>query len=146
MALATGVLYRASLNHDWLLRLRRQWRITQCTGNSIWNDAFRDIPSLFVLVPLFGDRSVVGFVRYYSYEQEDISLFLEYATWIVDSEGTQSQIDGPGILLTKKSGIESVIFLNTGKNEPAGNPDALKSKTICLPSRYLPNSWPSTSP
>jgi hypothetical protein len=90
------------------------------TGHSIWKDAFQDIPSFFVLVQLSGDRSINGFLRDYSYEQEDMSLFLEYAAWIVDEEGTQSQIDGPGILLTKKSGIESVIFLNTGKNEPRG--------------------------
>jgi hypothetical protein len=120
MALATGVLYSASLNLDWLLRLLRKWRITQRTGNSIWNDAFQDILSLFVLVQLSGGRSVVDFLCYYPYEQEDISLFLEYAAWIVDEEGTQFQIDGPGILLTKKSGIESVTFLNTGKNEPRG--------------------------
>jgi hypothetical protein len=120
MALATGVLYSASLNHDWLLRLLRKWRIAQRTGNSIWNDAFQDIPSFFVLVKLYGDRSIVGFLLYYSYEQEDMSLFMEYAAWIVDSEGTRSPIDGSGILLTKKSGIESVTFLNTGKNEPRG--------------------------
>jgi hypothetical protein len=92
MALATGVLYSASLNHDWLLRLLRKWRIAQRTGNSIWNDAFQDITSIFVLVQLSGDRSIVGFLRYYSYEQEDMSLFLEYAAWIVDEEGTPSQI------------------------------------------------------
>jgi hypothetical protein len=120
MALATGVLYSASLNHDWLLRLLRMWRIAQRTGNSIWNDAFQDIPSFFVLVKLYGDRSIVVFLQYNSYEQEDMSLFMEYAAWIVDSEGTRSPIDGSGILLTKKSGIESVTFLNTGKNEPRG--------------------------
>src|ERR1035437_2759098 len=74
----------------------------------------------FVLVQLPGDRSIVGFLRYNSYEQEDMSLLLEYAAWIVDEEGTQSQIEGSGILLTKKSGIESATFLNTGKNEPRG--------------------------
>ena len=44
-------------------------------------------------------------------------MFLEDAAWIVDEEGTQSPIDGPGILLTKQAGIESVSFLN-----PANSP------------------------
>jgi hypothetical protein len=119
LALATGILYSASLNHDWLLRLLRKWSITQRTArSSIWNDAFQDIPSSFVLVQLSRDRSIIGYLRYYSDEPEDSSLFLEDAAWIVDEKGTQSPIDGPGILLTKQAGIESVSFLNTGMDEP----------------------------
>jgi hypothetical protein len=122
LALASGILYSASLNHDWLLRLLRKWNITQRTArNSIWNDAFQDIPSSFVLVQLSRDRSVVGYLRYYSDEPEDASLFLEDAAWIVDDEGTQSPIDGPGILLTKQAGIESVSFLRTRINQRHGN-------------------------
>ena len=118
LALATGVLYSANLNNDWLLRLLRKFRITQRTArNAIWNDAFQDIPSSYVLVQLSRVRSIVGYLRYYSDEPEDASLFLEDAAWIVDEEGTQSPIDGPGILLTKQAGIESVSFLN-----PANSP------------------------
>jgi hypothetical protein len=121
LALAFGILYSASLNHDWLLRFLRKLRITQRTArNSIWNDAFQDIPSSFVLVQLSRDRTVIGYLRYYSDEQDDASLFLEDAAWIVDNEGTQEPIDGPGILLTKQSGIESVSFLKTGRNRPDG--------------------------
>jgi len=117
LALVTGILVSASLNHDWLLRLLRKLRITQRTArNSIWNDAFQYIPSSFVLVQLSRDCSIVGYLRYYSDEQDDASLFLEDAAWIIDEEGTQSPIDGPGILLTKQSGIESVSFLKTRKN------------------------------
>jgi hypothetical protein len=118
LALASGILYSANLNHDWVLRLLRKVSITQRTArNSIWNDAFQDIPGSFVLVQLSGDRAVIGYLRYYSDEQEDASLFLEDAAWIVDEEGTQNPIDGPGILLTKQAGIESVSFLNTEKNQ-----------------------------
>ncbi len=121
-ALATGILFSANLNHDWLLRLLRKLRITQRTArNSIWNDAFQDIPSSFVLVQLSRDRAVIGYLRYYSDEPEDASLFLEDAAWIVDDNGTQSPIEGPGILLTRQAGIESVSFLNTGRNEAGGH-------------------------
>jgi hypothetical protein len=113
LALAAGFLYSANLNHDWLLQLLRKLNITQRTArNSIWNDAFQDIPSSFVLVQLSDDRSIIGYLRYYSDEPDDASLFLEDAAWILD-DGTQSPIEGPGILLTKLAGIESVSFLNT---------------------------------
>jgi len=117
LALALGILYSANLNHDWLLRLLRKLSITQRTArNSIWNDAFQDIPSSFVVVQLSRDRTVIGYLRYYSDEQDDASLFLEDAAWIIDPDGTQSPIDGPGILITKQAGIESVSFLKTGRN------------------------------
>jgi hypothetical protein len=122
LALSMSLLYSANLNHDWLLRLLRKLSVTQRTArNSIWIDAFQDIPSSYVLVQLSGDRAVIGYLRYYSDEQDDASLFLEDAAWIVDDEGAQSPIEGPGILLTKQAGIESVSFLNTGKSEPGGN-------------------------
>lgn len=121
-AFALGILYSASLNRDWPLRLLRKWGITQRTArNSIWIDAFQDISSSFVLVQLSRDRSIIGYLRYYSDEPEDGSLFLEDAAWIVDEAGTQSPIAGPGILLTKLAGIESVSFLNTGRSQPGGN-------------------------
>ena len=113
LALVSGILYSANLNHDWTLRLLRMLNITGRTArNSIWNDALQDIPSSYVLVQLAGDRSLVGYLRYYSDEPEDASLFLEDAAWIMDDEGTQNPIDGPGILVTKQAGIESISFLN----------------------------------
>jgi hypothetical protein len=122
LVLAVGILYSANLNRDWLLRLLRKFSITQRTArNSIWNDAFQDIPSSFVLVQLSGDRAVIGYLRYYSDEPEDASLFLEDAAWIVDEQGTQDPIDGPGILLTKHAGIESVSFLRTGRDQSNEN-------------------------
>ena len=121
LAFAIGILHSSNLNHDWLLRLLRRFRITHRTArSSIWNDAFQDISTSFVLVQLSGDRTIIGYLRYYSDEPEDASLFLEDAAWIADDQGTQDPIDGPGILLTKQAGIESISFLNTGKNQPGG--------------------------
>jgi hypothetical protein len=122
LVLAWGILYSANLNHDWLLQILRRLGITQRTArNSIWNDAFQDIPNSFVLVQLSGDRAIIGYLRYYSDKPEEASLFLEDAAWIMDNEGTQVPIDGPGILITKQAGIESVSFLNTGQNPSDGN-------------------------
>jgi hypothetical protein len=112
-AVVVGVFFSANLNRDWLLRVFRKFHVTQRTArSSIWNDAFQDIPSSCVLVQLSGGRSIVGFLRYYSDEPDEASLFLEDAAWIVNEDGTQQPIDGPGILITKQTGIESVSFLN----------------------------------
>ena len=96
LALSAGVLYSANLNQDWVLRLLRKLSITQRTArNTIWNDALQDVPSSYVLVQLSGDRSIIGYLRYYSDEPEDASVFLEDAAWVVDDEGKQNPIDGP---------------------------------------------------
>ena len=51
-------------------------------------------------------RSVIGWIRNYSDEDETTELFLEDAAW-VDTDGNEFPIQGPGILLTKSLGIES---------------------------------------
>lgn len=64
----------------------------------------------------------MGWVRDYSDDVIDPSLFLEKAAWIVKHEdGTETEmtIEDPGILLTKEMAIEYVIFLGWHKQTPA---------------------------
>jgi uncharacterized protein DUF6338 len=111
-SLVLGVLYAANINHDWLMKLFRWMHVTERTArSSIWNDVFQEIPRGFVQVGLQGDIRVVGWLRYYSDEAEDASLFLERAAWY-DKDGNENAVDGPGILLTKQVGIEYILFLN----------------------------------
>lgn len=113
-AAVLAIIYSANLNHDWVLRLLRKIGVTQRTArNTIWNDTFQDIQASYVLVEIAGNRRLIGFVRYYSDDPEENSIFLEDAAWILDDEGTQQPILGPGILLTRLSGIESISFLGT---------------------------------
>ncbi len=56
-------------------------------------------------------RTVVEFLRYYSDDVEQASLFLQDAAWL-DADGAQTPIDRPGILLTKEAGIVSISFLD----------------------------------
>ena len=56
-------------------------------------------------------RMVRGWLRCYSDEAEDSTFFLEAATWVGD-DGNQYPVNGPGILFTKESGIQFVMFLN----------------------------------
>ena len=111
-ALLLGILYAANINHDWLMKLFRLMRVTERTARStIWNDVFQEIGGS-VQVGIAGDIRIVGWLRYYSDEAEDSSLFIEQAAWI-DKEGAENPITGPGILLTKEVGIEHILFLDT---------------------------------
>ncbi|MEO7028524.1 MAG: DUF6338 family protein [Acidobacteriaceae bacterium] len=109
-SLILGILYAANVNHDWMLGLLRKTRITERTARStIWNDTFQEVGG-FVQIGMSGGQSVLGWVRYYSDEVDDGSVFLEDAAWI-DDKGDEQPIDGPGILLTREAKIESVMFL-----------------------------------
>jgi Family of unknown function (DUF6338) len=118
-AVVLALLYGANVNHDWLLKILRKWNVTERTArNSIWSDTFQDIKNTYILVGMKDGRGVLGYLRYYSDDWEDASLFLEDAAW-VDEQGVQLPIDGPGILLTKESGIAFVSFITP---KPAGTP------------------------
>ena len=107
-----GVVYAANINHDWMMKLFRWMKVTERTARStIWNDVFQEIGGA-VQVGLAGDIRVIGWLRYYSDEAEESSVFLEQAAWI-DKEGTETPITGPGILLTKEVGIEYILFLDS---------------------------------
>lgn len=122
-AVVLGLFYSAALNHDWLLALFRKCGITERTARStIWNDAFQDIPNHYVSIGLSDKRQVIGYVRYYSDEADDCSIFLEDAAWIDPETSDQIPIDGPGILLTRQVGIEFVMFLS-----PHRDPDGQDS-------------------
>jgi hypothetical protein len=88
----------------WMRVSRRSWR------DSIWSDVFHNFGQA-VQVELADGRSVMGWLKYFSDRPEEASLFLERAAWI-DSDLNVIQIDGPGIFLTKESGIRSIAFLN----------------------------------
>jgi hypothetical protein len=118
-----AIVYSANINQDWVMWLLRHLKVTERTARkTIWNDAFQEVGGM-VQVGISGDRKILGWLRYYSDEAEDSSLFLETASWLKTQEdGTEIEqpIDGPGILLTKESGIEYVMFLNWAKRELEG--------------------------
>src|SRR5208283_2176078 len=111
-----GAIYAASINHNWLTAPFRRFKVTQRSARStVWNDVFSDLKG-FVQVGMSDGRSVIGWIRNYSDEDESTELFLEDAAW-VDSDGNEFPIHGPGILLTKSLGIEYVMFLDYGDEE-----------------------------
>jgi uncharacterized protein DUF6338 len=111
IAIILSVAMSYATNHDLFGRgFRRLGVSTRTWRNSIWNDVFVDYGGA-VQVELTDGRSVMGWLRYYSDKPDEASLFLEHAAWVAPDQ-TQILIDGPGILLTKDSGILAVSFLN----------------------------------
>lgn len=131
-SIVLAILYSANINRDWAMSALRWMRVTERTGRkTIWNDAFQEIGGM-VQVGISGERKILGWLRYYSDEAKDGSLFLESASWVrkdVDGVESEEPIDGPGILLTKESGIEYVMFLEWAKREITDDEssDTLKS-------------------
>jgi len=121
LALFFGIGYASNINYDLLSRLLFRLGIPiRGSRVNIWNDAFEELDG-FVQVGLPGGRRVVGWVRDFSDEEDVYELFLENAAW-VDEKGNQQPINGPGILLTKESGIEYVTFLYEDEEEDEDAP------------------------
>ena len=114
-----SLAYGAGLNRDIFHATLRRLKLTEKTSRvSVWNDALQDIQSRYLLVELGDQRTVVGYLRYYSDDVEQASLFLEDAAWL-NEDGLQTPIEGPGILLTKDAGIVSISFLDPVVTDPA---------------------------
>ncbi len=115
-AMALGILYAANINHDWVLTFLRKIHVTERTSRtSIWGDTFQKFGGT-VQVGLADGRTVIGWVRYYSDDPADASIFLEEAKW-VNQRGKGIPINGPGILLLRDSGIQYVMFLQNENAE-----------------------------
>jgi len=111
LAIGVGAVYAVNINRDLALRIFRWIGITERTARySIWNDVFQDVPLSYLQVELSDGRIVVGYLRYYSDDPEEASIFLEDAAWL--TEDGEIPIDGPGILLTKESRIVFISFLD----------------------------------
>lgn len=118
IAIGLAVLYSYIENHDLLGKLFRRLRVSQKSWrDSTWSDVFHSYGEA-VQVELADGRSVMGWLKHYSDEAEEGCIFLERAAW-VGEEGL-IQIDGPGILLSKKSDVSSIAFLHWRPSQPPG--------------------------
>jgi hypothetical protein len=111
IGLAIALILSFSTNNDFHGRILRKLRFTQRTArNSVWSDVFHEA-SGYVQVELVDGRNVLGWLKYYSDTPEESSLYLEDAAW-VGLNNAKVPIKGPGILLTKESGIRTIMFLD----------------------------------
>jgi len=112
-----GLLSAFLMQHDYLLRSLRWAGLTDRTSRaSTWNDVLQDVNGV-AQVELADGRSVMGWVRYYSDDADDASIFLERAAWVKTGTDELEPIAGQGILLTKDAGIRSVMFLDAPESD-----------------------------
>jgi len=117
IAVVLSILVSFAANNDFFGRFFRLLRVTRRTWrSSTWADVFHSYSGV-VQVELSDGRSVMGWLKYFSDRPEDRTMFLERAAW-VDADGNLEEIQGPGILLTQKSGIREVMFLNASAESP----------------------------
>ena len=100
--------------HDSLLKLLRFWKLTQRSSReSVWTDVFLNYGGT-VQVGLGDGRSVIGWLKQYAESGDERTLFLENAVWISDNADAV-EVPGDGrILLTEKSEIKYVMFIDKG--------------------------------
>lgn len=111
MACGLGLLWGFVRSKDLLLGFLRWMNLTERTsGESVWNDVFVNLRGS-VQVGLKDGRNLVGWIGRYSDSGGERSLFLEKAYWVTAEDDLVS-IPGKGILLTDKSEIEYVMFLD----------------------------------
>jgi hypothetical protein len=110
ISVVLAVLLAYIAENDFAGRLFRKLGVSERTWrDSIWSDVFHDYGEA-VRVELADGRSVMGWLRLYSDSAQESSLFLERAAWVDENDQLQ-HIKGPGIFLTKESGILAVSFL-----------------------------------
>jgi len=111
ISIAIALSVGGIVTNDLSGRLFRKLRLTQrTTRSSVWSDAFHDTGGQ-IQVELGDGRRVIGWLRYYSDQPKDASLFLEKAAWVLDN-CSLVPINGPGILITAELGIKWVEFLD----------------------------------
>jgi hypothetical protein len=114
-----GLVIALAINNDLLRFLRRirgrGFHLTdRTTRSSIWNDVLKDIVGV-AQIELSDGRSVIGWVKYYSDDPEDASVFLERAAWVNTDTDALDEIPGAGILVTKAADIRTVMFLDASE-------------------------------
>ena len=88
-------------------------RITKRTARAyVWLDTFQDYKG-WVQVELKDGRHVLGWVLRYSGDPIESTLYLTNAHWLDPATGDKINIPGDGILLTRATGINYVMFLDS---------------------------------
>jgi hypothetical protein len=114
LALILGTLWGFLQSRDLLSRLLLKLRLTNRTSReSIWEDVLLNQAG-YVQVGLQDGRNAIGWLSRYSDYGEERALFLERASWINDA-GETVDIPGAGLLLTDKSEIQFIMFLDDVK-------------------------------
>jgi hypothetical protein len=111
LSVILGVVWGIIKGQDWHMRCLRWLRVTERTSReSVWNDVLLT-QSGIVQVGLGDGRIAIGRLDRYSDTGEEGSVFLSEASWITEANAL-IPIYGPGLLLTKSSDIQFIMFVD----------------------------------
>ena len=110
LAILFGVVMGWIHNLDQPLSLLRYFGLTQqSTHATVWQGALYSHRS-WIVVHLESGERIVGWPRRFSDTPEESALFLSNAAFVGDGDEL-SEIQGPGILLTREAQIRMIEFL-----------------------------------
>ena len=108
-AIVLALFWSWMVAQDSMHSLLRRLHLTQRTSRiSVWSDIFHQLGGT-VEVTLGDGRTVIGWLKCYSDDAEESTLFVENAHWVGENS-VLVPIDGPGILLTKECKIQFIQF------------------------------------
>ena len=112
LSVGFGCIWGYIKSRDWPMQALRKWGLTERTlRESVWNDVLLT-QSGTVQVGLGDGRIAIGTLSRYSDTGEEGSLFLSNAAWVRELDNSLVPIPGPGLLLTKSSDIQFIMFLD----------------------------------
>ncbi len=112
IALALGALWGWVQGHDLPSKLLRALRLTERSSReSVWKDVFLSQKKGYIQVGLADGRNAMGLLSNYSDSGKERAIFLTDASWVLENNELVP-IPGSGLLLTDKSEIKFVMFLN----------------------------------
>jgi hypothetical protein len=129
IASVLGVLVSVDITNDLSGKVFRFLKVTERSRRtSTWGDVMHDFGGV-VQVELKDGRRIMGWIRYYSDDPDKAMIFLERAAWIDPQTNNRIRVNGPGVLLTARTGIKYIEYLDSTRSglsikgtAGAGNP------------------------
>ena len=110
-ATALGVFVGMGADRDWFHKFKTGLHLTRRPARiDVWAEAFYNTKGKWILVQLEDGTQIIGWPFHYSDEPERRQLFLKDAR-VRQSDGTEYDVPGPGLLLTEASKIKLIEFL-----------------------------------
>lgn len=111
-AVLLGVAQSVIVNRGWFYTLSQKIGLTAKTSAvDVWHDTFAIYRAKWVRVHLQSGVRIVGWPMFYSESSDRQELFLA-ESYVQKPDGSQYQIEGPGILIPTNAAIQMIELLN----------------------------------
>lgn len=110
LSVVLPVLLGFSITHDCHMEVLRWLNLTNLTARqNVWLDVFSNHGDRLIIVELADGRRVIGWPMYYSDNNDDQSLYLRQAAWVI-GDGKYTRIPGHGLFIVKRDYIKTIHF------------------------------------